>query len=242
MRSFYPLAHSQRPIATRRLLVGVVVSIAAHVAVFFVGGPSPDFAPLQAAQEVPAIALDFPPLPVEEPEPQENFEAPGPTALAELLAPPSQADTPVAIIDSPFVQALQPAVPTSLTARTQLVSIPVGAPPPPPPPPPARPAGNSLGQIFSLSALDKIPRIKFQVPTEYPNEMRRNGINGEVVVSFVVDRQGEVRSATIVSSTHIAFEAPALRAVTRWRFSPGIKNGVPVNTQVVQPLAFNLRS
>ncbi len=234
MSSFYPLAHSQRPIATRRLLVGVVVSVAAHVAVFFVGDPSPDFPPLQAAQEVPAIALDFPPLPVEEPEPQENFEAPGPTALAELLAPPSQADTPVATIDSPFVQAIQPTVPTSLTARTRLDSIPVG--------PPARPAGNGLGQIFSLSALDKIPRIKFQVPTEYPNEMRRTGMNGEVVVSFIVDRQGEVRSATVVRSTHFAFEAPALRAVTRWKFTPGIKNGVPVDTQVVQPLAFNLRS
>ena len=234
MSSFYPLAHSQRPIATRRLLVGVVVSVAAHVAVFFVGGPSPDFAPLQAAQEVPVIALDFPPLPAEEPEALENFEAPGPTALAELLAPPSQADTPVAIIDSPFVQALQPAVPTSRLARTRLDSIPVG--------PPARPAGKGLGQIFSLSALDKIPQIKFKVPTEYPNEMRRNGMNGEVVVSFVVDHQGEVRSPIIVSSTHFAFEAPALRTVTRLKFSPGIKNGVPVNTQVVQSLAFSLRS
>lgn len=230
----YPLAHSQSPIATRRLLVGAAVSIAAHVSVFFIGGPSPDFAPLQAAQEVPSIALDLPPLPVEEPEPQENLETPGPTALAELLAPPSQADTPVATIDSPFVQALQPAVPTSLTARTQLVSIPVG--------PPARPAGKGLGQIFSLSALDTIPRIKIKVPPEYPNEMRRTGMNGEVVVSFVVDRQGEVRSVTIVSSTHIAFEAPALRTVTRWKFTPGIKNGVPVDTQVVQPLAFSLRS
>ncbi|MCX6937090.1 MAG: TonB family protein [Verrucomicrobia bacterium] len=234
MSSHYPLAHSERITLSRRMLAGLAVSVAAHVSLFFLGGATPDFPPLQAAQEVPTIALDFPAPPPEEPELVELTDAPRPTELAELLAPPTQTDTPVAVIDSPFVQALQPAAPLGTATRTQLVSIPVG--------PPARPAGSGPGKIFSLSALDKIPQLKFKVPTEYPHEMRRSGLSGEVVVSFIVDRKGEVRSATIVSSTHFAFEAAALQAVTRWKFSPGIKNGVPVDTQVIQPVAFNLRS
>lgn len=234
MSSSYPLAHSERTLPSRRLLACVAISVAAHASVFFLGGKPPVFAPLEAAGEVPTIALDFPMPPPEEPEPLENTDAPAPAELVEMLAPPTQNDTPVAVIDSPFVQRLQPTVQISPSARTQLVAIPSG--------PPARPNGNGFGKIFSLSALDKIPQIKFKVPTQYPHEMRRSGMSGEVVVSFVVDRQGEVRAATIVSSTHFAFEAPALQAVTRWKFSPGIKNGVPVDTQVIQPLAFNLRS
>ncbi|MET0263321.1 MAG: energy transducer TonB, partial [Rariglobus sp.] len=75
----------------------------------------------------------------------------------------------------------------------------------------------------------------------YPSEMSRAGINGEVVVGFIVDSEGNVRNAYIVSSTHREFEAEALRAVARWKFKPGRKNGAYVNTGNVRlPFVFNI--
>jgi protein TonB len=36
------------------------------------------------------------------------------------------------------------------------------------------------------------------------------------------------------------FDASVLQAVARWRFSPGMLEGVPVNTWVVAPFEFKL--
>src|SRR5688500_10923552 len=43
------------------------------------------------------------------------------------------------------------------------------------------------GQIFDISALDQTPVARFQARPQYPFEMRRAGIGGEVVVDFLVD-------------------------------------------------------
>jgi protein TonB len=45
----------------------------------------------------------------------------------------------------------------------------------------------------------------------------------------------------VISSTHREFEAEALRAVARWKFKPGRKNGANVSTSNVRlPFVFNI--
>ena len=71
--------------------------------------------------------------------------------------------------------------------------------------------------------------------------MHLAGINGEVVVGFMVDSAGNVRNAYVIRSTRREFESEALRAVTRTRFKPGRKNGADVNTRNVSvPILFNI--
>ncbi len=87
---------------------------------------------------------------------------------------------------------------------------------------------------------DSPPRVVFQAPPQYPSEMRHLGQSGKVVVEFIVDTEGVPRDFRVISSTDKAFEEPAIAAVARWRFKPGIKDGRPVNCRMTVPIGFDI--
>ncbi len=94
--------------------------------------------------------------------------------------------------------------------------------------------------LIMIGELDERPKPKTQVAPKYPGAMATAGIEGSVVVSFIIDKAGEVQAARAVSSTRLEFEAAAVAAVEQWKFEPGRKNGRDVNTQVSQRIDFNL--
>jgi TonB family protein len=96
------------------------------------------------------------------------------------------------------------------------------------------------GQVYELSALDQTPVARFQARPQYPFEMRRAGVNGEVVVDFLVDTNGEVQDAYALRSSQKEFEAAAVQAVSKWRFKPGRKGGRDVPTHMQVPIVFTL--
>ncbi|MBA4138393.1 MAG: hypothetical protein C0518_13875 [Opitutus sp.] len=106
---------------------------------------------------------------------------------------------------------------------------------------PGKPTGAPLGApIFKLDDLDRTPRAKMQPAPEYPLALRQAAIEGQVLVEFDVDVSGRVVSARAVQGTHREFEAAALRAILKWRFEPGRKNGRAVPFRMVVPVGFNL--
>lgn len=94
--------------------------------------------------------------------------------------------------------------------------------------------------VISRDMLDNEPRSRARVAPNYPAEARSAGITGEVVVEFVVDETGQVRHPRVLRSSDSVFEAATLRAVERWRFEPGKKNGKPVRFRMAVPVVFNL--
>lgn len=84
------------------------------------------------------------------------------------------------------------------------------------------------------------PVVRFQARPMYPPEMRLQGASGEVDVGFIVDDQGIPRELTVVKSTRWEFEGAALKAVSLWRFNPGMVDGKPVFTRMQAPLIFNV--
>lgn len=50
--------------------------------------------------------------------------------------------------------------------------------------------------------------------------------------------EGKVEQIQAVSATHAAFIPASMQAVKKWRYQPAMKNGVPVNCAVRQPLVF----
>ena len=84
------------------------------------------------------------------------------------------------------------------------------------------------------------PRAISQPVPVYPMAMRYSGLRGDVLVDFVVDREGRVTHAFVARSLNPAFDEPALEAVRRWKFEPGRKGGVPVTTHVQVPIGFRL--
>ena len=104
----------------------------------------------------------------------------------------------------------------------------------------ARTAADAGVEVYDISKLDQPPRPKFQARPQYPRELRQAGISGQVVVDFIVGKDGNVQNAYAVKSTQKEFEAAAVDAVSQWKFSPGRKDGRDVNTHMQVPIVFSL--
>jgi protein TonB len=95
-------------------------------------------------------------------------------------------------------------------------------------------------KVFDISMLDTIPDPKFRMKPQYPFEMRRAGIAGEVTVDFIVDTNGDVQNAYAIRSSQREFESAAVAAVSKWKFKPGRKAGKDVPTHMQVPIVFTL--
>ena len=95
--------------------------------------------------------------------------------------------------------------------------------------------------IYEIADLTQAPRlINWRAP-QYPPEMQRARIAGEVSAIWVVEQDGSTSRISIEESTNPAFEEPVIRAVRSARFSPGEKDGTPVRTWVRQKIPFRPR-
>lgn len=212
----------------RDLIIGLVVSIGLHVSflTLFESKPAPKAKAKEDKTEL--IQMEMPPI---EPEKEETVEELTEEAPTNQLAPPSLVDVPSVSVTA-FTQPLQPPPPPGLTAAKGSISIPVVKP------------GTKLGQgmkdLFDVANLDQPPVLRVPVQPNYPFEMRRAGISGEVLVEYIVDSSGRVSQAQVVRSSQREFEQPAMQAVLKWQFRPGRKGGRAVNTRVQQVITFNL--
>ncbi len=102
------------------------------------------------------------------------------------------------------------------------------------------PGVGTWNGIPSVDQLDRVPRTRLQPSPVYPYEARKDGRAGEVVVTFTVDEEGRVVNPVVLRSSDPAFETPTLRAVSRWRFEPGRKNGRIVRFRLAVPVQFAL--
>lgn len=76
----------------------------------------------------------------------------------------------------------------------------------------------------------------------YPDACRNEGIQGRVIVQFVVTKEGKVSDARVVKSVHKFLDKEALRVVNNmphWR--AGAYKGKRVNVLVTMPISFRLQ-
>lgn len=75
----------------------------------------------------------------------------------------------------------------------------------------------------------------------YPAEAARNGIQGRVLVKFVVNSKGELENPEIFHSVHPDLDNEALRVIkTSPPWEPGIQSGVRVSVTYIFPINFVL--
>jgi TonB family protein len=77
----------------------------------------------------------------------------------------------------------------------------------------------------------------------YPEELRRENMEGSVLLSFVVDEQGRPLdgSVRLVKATHALFAQAVLGFLPKQRFEPARIGGCPVAQLVQWPFNFSLR-
>lgn len=93
-------------------------------------------------------------------------------------------------------------------------------------------------QVFTVSEVDQAPKPMFVGNPVYPAELKPERVAGEVVIECVVDSDGSVRDPVVKSSTRKEFELPALQAVNKSKFRPGVKGKEKVNVKLEQTIKF----
>jgi TonB family protein len=77
---------------------------------------------------------------------------------------------------------------------------------------------------------------------EYPEAAVNNGIQGTVVVEFVVDKEGNVVDPEIKESAHHLLDEEVLRVVrVSPKWSPAVLNGSSVSVKISLPVEFRLK-
>ncbi len=98
-------------------------------------------------------------------------------------------------------------------------------------------------QTFLEAAVDERPeRLSGPYP-RYPEMLRQAGIEGFVLLEFVIDTSGHVEdgSLKVLQSTNRAFEGPAKIVITRSLYRPGRVRGQPVRVLVSQRIGFTIQ-
>jgi TonB family protein len=79
-----------------------------------------------------------------------------------------------------------------------------------------------------------------QEQLRYPELARKAGIEGRIIVQFVVDEAGRVQQPRIVRGLGAGLDAEALRVVRQVRFTPGHQRGEAVQVKMSLPITFRL--
>ncbi len=97
------------------------------------------------------------------------------------------------------------------------------------------------GLILDPADVDTRPHPLVQLRPLYPPHARMRSVEGMVHLEFVVDANGGTRDIQVVSAYPAeTFVSTAIRAVQRWRFEPGVKNGKAVPVRMSQKVVFRL--
>jgi protein TonB len=157
--------------------------------------------------------------------------------------PPAPEAPPPPELAEPEIYVPPPAIDLPRPAPTVTVTV---AEPQPAPVPPAvvksiavapRPTAPPSVMASDLGATMISAR-----PPVYPMESRRKHEQGTVVLMLMLDTEGRVADIRVErSSGHDRLDRAALSAVRQWRWSPTVRDGVPVAVRGLVEIPFVLK-
>lgn len=122
--------------------------------------------------------------------------------------------------------------------------IAVAAPPPPPAPKPevATKVFDVVEEMPSFPGGNGALMSYLSSNTKYPVVAQENGVQGRVIVSFVVERDGSISDVKVARSVDPSLDREAQRVVKSMpRWKPGKQNGSAVRVKYTVPVVFRLQ-
>lgn len=112
------------------------------------------------------------------------------------------------------------------------------------PPPPPSFEEEEEQEIFVV--VEQMPELigglaSIQKHIKYPELAMKAGIEGRVVVQFIIDEEGNVKNPVVVRGIGGGCDEEALRAVKLAKFIPGRQRGRPVLVKYSLPVTFRLQ-
>jgi TonB family protein len=104
-------------------------------------------------------------------------------------------------------------------------------------PPPPGTAPNPARIRVSQAVMQGL--LVTRVNPQYPQEAKDQRIQGRVVLSIIVDKDGNVANVEVISG-HPMLAPPAMEAVKQWKYRPYLLNGEPIEVDTQVAVNFTL--
>ena len=82
--------------------------------------------------------------------------------------------------------------------------------------------------------------VVYRVEPTYPPLARQARIQGVVVLTAIIDKNGNIQNLRLVSG-HPMLTPAAINAVKQWRYKPFLLNGQPVEVETTVTVTFELQ-
>jgi protein TonB len=229
----------------------LAVSAAAHIAAIGALHPGAGRGPA-TTDERADVAVDVVPAdpPVDPPAPEAVaampaiVPSPAPPVRSHDPAPPPSGPRPAAPSLEPIADpSSSPAVVTAPATAPPVFTMTVQAGGTAP----REPAGGGDGVAgtavspFAEGDVSSPARRLGPLDAAYPREAREQQIEGDVVLTIVVDSTGAVADARVVRQAGFGLDESALRAVRASRFAPAVRGGRPVAVRMKYTVSFALQ-
>jgi protein TonB len=111
--------------------------------------------------------------------------------------------------------------------------------------PGSNPAGGdslALHRVLAAGQVDEAAVVVHQPSPRYPPVLQQAGIEGRVLVEFIIDTAGHMEAASlrVLESSNPGFDAAAGETVARSLFRPARVRGAPVRQRTVQSIVFRI--
>ena len=91
----------------------------------------------------------------------------------------------------------------------------------------------------SVSGIDKKAEVIFQPKPIYPRNLDGRKIEGQVVLQFIIDKDGKTKEIEVLESTNQLFAKSSINAVKAWKFKPlQDENGKQIEVKMKIPIKF----
>lgn len=98
-------------------------------------------------------------------------------------------------------------------------------------------------EIKNLEKQPSYSDLSYLLTTElkYPESARKNGVQGRVIIQFVVNSNGDAVNPRIVRSPDTVLSTEALRVFGKMnKWEPGVMKGKKVDVEMTLPILFKL--
>ena len=87
----------------------------------------------------------------------------------------------------------------------------------------------------------KAAKIISSPDPRYPSTAKRRGLELDVKVNFIIDKQGKVKDIEFEDGHKVSYFRSSIRtAMAKWRFLPAKVNGQPVESKMSKIFSFSL--
>ena len=100
--------------------------------------------------------------------------------------------------------------------------------------------------FFQACLFEQMPELigdlgEIQKKIRYPEVALKAGVEGRVIIQFIVDESGNVSEPAVVRGIGAGCDEEALRVVRQARFTPGMQRGKAVKVKMSLPITFKLK-